>query len=393
MNLQDPQLRKAAILVASLQPPQAEALLKQLPPEQSSVIRAAVTRLISVDESEREKIISEFVGASSGEKSDTQRRPPTSAIADAKVAPIKDQGGVELDADLAARLAAESDDELAETQHNEGYGATTLDCRDDGAPFSFLNDVDCWQLTRLLLRERPQTIAVVLSYLARDRAAEILTELPESIQVEVLRCLADLEDTDAESLRVIERELAAWLAVHQRRQSGRTAGTAAIAGILMAADADRRGAVLNSLTLRDRSLAGRVAKSMASQSAKGGVPTRPVASAASREYDASTAPPAMSLVFDDLTELDSRSLKTLFSRTEPELILLALAGAGDRVMNHICAQLPELMAADLRRHIENMGPTRLRDVEEAQHELAALASRLAADGEIALATGHVTLTV
>ncbi len=460
MNLHDPQLRKAAILVASLQPRQAADLLAQLSPDEAAVIRAAVTRLVSIDDSERNRIITEFVDAAPTPSRDpaatnvrsfsaarlasaerrSDRPPGRNAVHDGAASqdaaqPKASAGpsagfstglstgvstglstgvstgpstgpstGVELDAGLARRLAALGDqkptaDPAAASSASGGDAVADAQTASQGPPFRFLNEADCRQLTRVLLRERPQTIAVVLSYLARERAAEILTELPENVQVDVLRCLADLEDTDAESLRVIERELAVWMESQRKRQACHGAGVAAIAGILEAADANGRTAVLNSLVLRDRQLANRLSRSMNVQpnaiaaALRSDAPAASTTSAAAGDYRRARTAPSIALEFDDLGDLDSRSLKKVFSLAEPELILLALAGASDRLMSRIYTRLPEQVAANLRRHIENLGPTRLRDVEAAQRELSLLASRLAGDGEVTLAPGHVTLTV
>jgi flagellar motor switch protein FliG len=228
------------------------------------------------------------------------------------------------------------------------------------------------------------------------------------LQVDVIRCLADLEDSDGESLKVIERELAAWMQIHHRHPERQGAGLAAVAEILQAADGGGRRRVMNSLQLRDRQLAGRIARSMkvlpgalgspssmspsaAQTQAAGLVAQLEQRSAAARYADRDPNGP-ISPTFDDLGELDARSLKKLFSCAEAELVLLALAGASDRVVNHVCGQLPEPMAEALRGHLAGLGPMRLSDVAAAQQELAATASRLANEGEIAFAPRRVALT-
>ena len=60
ISLQDAGIRKAAILVASLDPSAADAILKQLGPEQADLVRRAVLYLDEIDSEERRRIIDEF---------------------------------------------------------------------------------------------------------------------------------------------------------------------------------------------------------------------------------------------------------------------------------------------------------------------------------------------
>jgi flagellar motor switch protein FliG len=53
-------------------------------------------------------------------------------------------------------------------------------------------------------------------------------------------------------------------------------------------------------------------------------------------------------------------------------------------VNRILARLPLREARALRGQIEQLGPTRLRDIESAQLQLAALARQMAEDGQIQL---------
>ena len=45
----------------------------------------------------------------------------------------------------------------------------------------------------MLRNEHPQIIAIVLSYLESDQAAEILTQLPESMRGDILMRIATLD--------------------------------------------------------------------------------------------------------------------------------------------------------------------------------------------------------
>ena len=74
----------------------------------------------------------------------------------------------------------------------------------------------------------------------------------------------------------------------------------------------------------------------------------------------------------------------ILANSDPQLTLLALTGAPIDLVERLFSQLPARDAQTLRRKMEKIGPIRLRDIENAQHELAVLASRLVHDGEIDL---------
>jgi hypothetical protein len=57
----NPALRKAAILVASLDTPAADALLDGMDPEQAARVRRAVLELDDVDPAEQQRIMSDFL--------------------------------------------------------------------------------------------------------------------------------------------------------------------------------------------------------------------------------------------------------------------------------------------------------------------------------------------
>src|SRR5271166_5483212 len=87
-------LRKAAILVASLDTAAADAVLDQLAPEQARQVREIVVELEDIDQTERRRVIDEFF----------RRESP---------APL-DDAGVELDGRLAWLASRSSGTEIHE---------------------------------------------------------------------------------------------------------------------------------------------------------------------------------------------------------------------------------------------------------------------------------------
>src|SRR5688572_10417539 len=165
-------LRKAAILIATLDPRSAERLLAQMPAEQAQRVRRVVAQLGPIDSVEQETVVAQFV----------------------RVGPLVPQSqpaGIELEGSLAARLglAASAGRHAAPDRKNEKAATTPAT---DESPFRFLHEAECDELAQMLAREHPQTVAVVLAHLPSDRAAELVAALEDDLRVEVLRRLAYL---------------------------------------------------------------------------------------------------------------------------------------------------------------------------------------------------------
>jgi flagellar motor switch protein FliG len=195
-------------------------------------------------------------------------------------------------------------------------------------------------------------IALVLSHLPPEQAGQVLAKFAPALQVEVLHRLIDLEETDGEILREIERALEVRL--NQLVQAGRRrrAGLSAVRNIVEAADRHTRGQILGSLQLFDRELARQL------------------------------APPVPE--FEDLILLDDLSLRELVAAAEPLVLQLAFVGVPDSFLRRVMALLPPQERILLKERIEELGPTALRDIDEARHRLCLLAQQLAAAGQIDL---------
>lgn len=320
-------MRKAAVLLAGLEPPLAEALLGQLPPAERARLRQESAGLGQIDAEERSRAMADFV-----RQRNSFRQPA--------------RGGVELDPELARRLDRPAG----------GAGEPAAE-----RPFRFLSDADPGALVPFLAKERPQTIAVVLSYLPAEQAALVLARLPAALQVDVIQRLAHLDETDRESLRVVESELLAWMDQEARQRRQHAGGMRAVTGILAAAPATEHDEILANLRQHDRQLAQRIA-------AGGPDAARPRSAA------------LPDLKFDDLAGLDPDSLTRLVRTCEPELVVLALTGASSQMLDRWIENLPRPDADSILRQLNDPGPIRLRDVETAQDELVALARHLQQQG-------------
>lgn len=323
MNHNSRNLRKAAVLLTSLDEERAAAILAQMAPAQASAVRRAMDRLGYVDASERDEVIEEFF-----------RLGP--------LLPTRDAGGIELTDPRCAEYAA-----LAPLD-DRGHHARHADLSSN-----VLAEASAEALAVFLSREQPQTIAVLISHLSSRRAAEVLAALPAELQVDVARRVVELDEPDPAVLREIERDLHTWFTQHAAAERRRIAGLTALGNILEAAPPGTRQHILAGLGQR---------KSSASSHRQ-------------------PSPP--SLTFADLEQLDARSLGAVLRRAHGEVLVLALTGARAEFVDRAVEQFPPTKAQLLRRALGHLGPTRLSDIEEAQRQLTQLAEQMMARGEIA----------
>lgn len=325
MNTPDQGIRKAAILVASLDRASADKMLDTLDPQQARRVRQTMVGLGKIDSREQRRVIEEFFHTGPG-------------------LPDKYPPGVELDGRPARKLA------IPQTPNT--VGESTSPASASARPFRFLREAETEKLARLLSGERPQTIALVLSHLSSAQAGGVLARLQADLQVDVIRRLVDLEETDPEILREVERALQSRLSQQVLMQRRRVAGFQAVSGILEASEGRLADQILDNLSTRDRSLAERL------------------------------SPPT--LKFDDLSQFDAAGLKAVFQEAEPELAMTALVGAPPELIDRILRLFAAPEAKTVRQRLDHPGPIRLSDVEGARQKVADLARRLAKEGRIQL---------
>ncbi|MCH8997357.1 MAG: flagellar motor switch protein FliG [Proteobacteria bacterium] len=207
-------------------------------------------------------------------------------------------------------------------------------------------------LANYLKNEYPQTVAVVLSKIKSEHAAQVLTLLPEPFAMEVIMRMLRMESVQKEVLDDVERtlrnEFMSNLARTNRRDSHE-----------MMAD------IFNFL---DRSMESRYLTALEE-----------------RNKDSAERIKALMFTFEDLGNLDPGAVQTLLRNADKAKIATALKGASEELRDLFFTNMSERAAKIMREDMQAMGPVRLRDVDEAQMLMVTTAKDLAASGEIIIA--------
>lgn len=361
--------RKAAILISSLDPNSADALLEQMDSEQAARIRNAIMEMDSPSEEEQHLVMQEFLGRKSEELAESD-------------------GGVELDLSFERAPADPNERSLPSATQPS-----------DSAYFCHLEEADIDSLAQLLTAEHPQTTAVVIAHLSPARAAEVIGRLPTDSQTDVLLRVARLENTSPDVIRDIEEEMRALLANRQSTSGYSQQGLATVAAILEASpelcrtdlfaqlsgDKQSRSSQLGQFTQRHGRPADPYNSDVSQELPLGGAHglslTEPV-DTANRHGQTASAGRKDHVTFAMLESLDDAALAAIIREADAQTAILALAGASHAFVQRILRGMPNRESRQLERKMQQLGPLRLVDVERAQATLAELAERLTDDGKI-----------
>jgi len=224
-----------------------------------------------------------------------------------------------------------------------------------GLPGEFLRKCDPKALANILKGEHPQTIALVLSVLGTKKAGDAIVALPEKVQGDVIVRMAFLEKVDTKLLEEIENVLRDQLESIGGVEGRQLGGVEVVAGILNQMDRTLESELLGQIEESNPDLAERIRQLM--------------------------------FTFEDLTQLDDKSIQVLLKEISSEDISVALKGASDTMKEKIFSNMSERAAAMLKEDLEAMGPVRLSDVEKSQVKIAMIAKKLESEGKIILSRG------
>jgi len=319
--------QKAAILLITLGPEVSAQVFKNLRDDEIEQLTLEIANVRKVDSAEKETILSEFHQICLAQEYISQ-----GGITYAKEI-LERALGSQKASDILHRLTA------------------TLQVR----PFDFARKAEPTQILNFIQNENPQTIALVLSYLHPEQSSAVLSSLPQDKQADVARRIALMDSTSPDVIAQVERVLEQKLSSTVTQDYTNAGGIESIVQILNGVDRGTERTILDSLEIQDPELAEEIKKRM--------------------------------FVFEDIVNLDNRSIQRIIRDIENGDLRLALKVASEEVREAIFRNMSKRMADTFKEEMEYMGPVRLRDVEEAQTRIVATIRRLEEAGEIIIARG------
>jgi flagellar motor switch protein FliG len=335
-----PSLRKAAILLRSLDGASAEQLLSELEPACAEALTAEAARLDEINPEEQHLVVEELKQLwirQPGDRACTSRLPGASGEAGNRDLPVPCVAApAPADSGHGRRLRA--GDAFAGKQ--EGGSAPAASRASNAALFSSLKNVPLHTLCSAIRQEQPRVIALVLSHLPAGRAAKVLENLPEPLQHEVVRFMTTPQAVQHALAEQIEARLRLRIETAAASGPRQSDGVTLAARLLNRTTRTTAGRILAGLEREDPELAARLHR---------------------RRWN-----------FDDLVDLDEGLLGITVGHMEPADLALALKGASPQLRKRCFRLLPKRVARHVKGHMKSLGTVRLSDIETAQAYLITL---------------------
>ena len=223
-------------------------------------------------------------------------------------------------------------------------------------PFNFLSHADPRQLLSYVQHEHPQTIALVLAHIPAALASSILSGLAPEVQSDVAHRIAVMDQTSPDVIRQVELALQRKLSsVLQPDELSTVGGLEPLVDIINRADRTTERLILEALEARNPEIAEEIRRRM--------------------------------FMFEDIVNLDDRSIQLVLRQVEPSDLATALKGVAEEVRDKVTRNLSERGRENLMEEIDLMGPVKVKMVEEAQTKIVAVIRSLEDSGQIEIQRG------
>lgn len=313
---------RAAILLLALDAEAAANILKRMNQDVVESITREIASLDVVDHRNRSMVIEEFYHLALARK-----YVETGGMAYAKI--LLDKA---LPADIAGRILRQIEHQVYQQ------------------PFAFLQKTDGANLLTFIQNEHPQTIALIIAHLQPAKASEILVGLPQAKQLEVVSRVANMDQTNPEMIKEVERGLEMRLSGMVSQTFEKAGGVETVAQMLNLADRSTEKGILEALESEDPDLVEQIRRLM--------------------------------FVFEDILLINDKGVQAVLKEIENDELALALRTANPELKEKLFKNMSERAAQLIREDMEYMGPVRLSDVESAQQRIVDVVRRLEDAGEI-----------
>jgi flagellar motor switch protein FliG len=207
-------------------------------------------------------------------------------------------------------------------------------------------------IARILADEHPQVSALIVSVLNPDVAAKALEGLEDAMQGDLLYRAARLKSVNGDAIADLDNLLSRYTALKDKAPKMKVGGKSDIAKIVNAMPKPNSERVLKTVKKLDRVVGQEIEDEM--------------------------------FIFDNLIDLDSKSLGAVLRSVDSEILTLALKGATKELVYKALGSMSARAAQGIRDDMADRGPTKRAEVDEAQRAVILVARQLAAAGSIML---------
>lgn len=317
-------IERAAILLLSMGEKNAAEVLKHLEPKQVQKVGVAMTTLNNVTKVKMQNVLVDFTNA------------------------IGDQTSLTIDTEHYLRTVLI--EALGLEKATPFIDRILVSDKDSG--LNRLKWLDGRLIADVIRNEHPQIIATILIHLDSEQAAEVVRYFSVEKRAEVLLRMCNIDAVKPEAISELGQVIEKQLSGQKVTKSASIGGIKTVADVINYFDGVMEDEVLTKIKDWDPELSDKIRDKM--------------------------------FVFENILDMDDRSVQTLLRDVLPELLKLALKGTTEPTKEKIFNNMSKRAADLLREDIELQGPVKVIDVEKAQREILAIAKSLSDEGKITL---------
>lgn len=223
-------------------------------------------------------------------------------------------------------------------------------------PFNFFMKGDPKALISLLQSERPQVIALIMSYMDPQQAAQVMEQLPKEKRLPTLEGMANMDRVSPEAIAIVEEEMKRkFAAIITSEDNMNLGGVDYVADVMNHIDRSSEKQIFDELDKTNPELSKTIRDKM--------------------------------FVFENIIDMDPRSVQRFIRDCDTKDIVFALKSASDEMKQIFFSNMSKRMAETVKGDLEITTHVRLKDVEEAQQRIVNLIRKLEERGEVIINKG------
>ncbi len=223
-------------------------------------------------------------------------------------------------------------------------------------PFNFFSKGDPKALLSLLQNERPQVIALIMSYMEAEQSAQVLENLPEEKRIPTVAAMATMDRVSPEAISIVEEEMKRkFSTIITSEDNTNIGGIDYVADVMNHIDRSSEKKIFDELDVSNPDLAKDIRDKM--------------------------------FVFEDILTMDDRSVQRFIRDADQKDIVFALKTASDEMKEIFLNNMSKREAESVQSDMEMTSNVRLKDVEEAQQRIVNLIRALEDKGEVIISKG------
>ena len=315
-------IKKAAILLLTLDQESAGVILRQLEPKEVEFVTRELASLKTVSVKVRNHVLKEYYDLALSQE-------------------WASEGGMDSVRSLLMNSLEPRDAQRILEQISQQVRKT---------PFSFLQKAESQNLLTFIQDEHPQTIALIISHVPYHKASEILSGLPQPKQIEVVKRVANMEQTNPEVVAEVEKGLEARLATMLSQSFETIGGVGTVAEMLNLVDRGTEKGIMEGLEGEYPDLVEQIRRLM--------------------------------FVFEDIKLVNDKGIQSVLKEIDNDDLALALKTASDELKEKVFKNMSDRASQLIGEDMEYMGPVRVSDVEAAQQRIVDVVRGLEDAGDI-----------